>query len=195
MSYRRDTQMKPMELKPEELLYFRKGNAAIFKKVVDLYHGRIYANAIRLVKNQNNAEEITQRVFVKSYLECKKFRGACKLSVWLYRITFNECLSFIKKQKRGPSLSIESLKENSIPPPIAVLHDCEGQRVMIDRAMDTLKPKERVVLVLWYFEELSYKEISERTGLTLSNVKVKLHRAKQKLKQMLQPHKQYLYER
>ena len=66
---------------------------------------------------------------------------------------------------------------------------------MIDRAMDTLKPKERVVLVLWYFEELSCKEISERTGLTLSNVKVKLHRAKQKLKQMLQPHKQYLYER
>ncbi|SRR5210317_649357 len=184
-----------MELNSEELLHFREGHAAVFKKVVALYHGRIYANAIRLVSNRNDAEEIAQRVFVKSYLECKKFKGASKLSVWLYRITFNECLNFLKKQKREGALSIQDLQENSLPPTIVAQLDSEGKRGVIDRAMDNLKPQEKAILVLWFFEDYSYKEISERTGLSLANVKVKLHRAKQKLKQALQPYQQCFYER
>jgi len=184
-----------MELNTNEIDDFRKGNHAVFEKLIETYKNRVYANVIRLVHHKNDAEEITQRVFIKCYLECKKFRGESKLSVWIYRIAYNEAINFIKKQKRWVfKTSFSKLDHQGETPSIFKTIEQEDKKEFLKTAMQNLTVEERWLIILWCYDEMSYKEIAAHTGLSLSNVKVKLHRGKHNLKQQLEPFKNNFYE-
>lgn len=184
-----------MELNSNEIVDFKNGKKAVFAKFIEVYKDRIYNNVIRFVCNQNDAEEITQRVFIKCYQECSKFRGEAKLSVWIFRIAYNESLNFLKKRNKWVFDEVISHNRRTIQAPI-VFENLERQdkKELIEKAMRILKADERWVLILWCYEDLSYNEIAVYTGFTLSNVKIKLHRAKQQLKQELEPFKNHFYE-
>jgi RNA polymerase sigma-70 factor (ECF subfamily) len=184
-----------MAFNEQELNRFKRGETPIFEKIIEEHKDKIFGNVIRLVRNEADAEEITQIVFVKCYTERKKFRGDSKLSVWLYRIAFNEALLFLRQNKKWLRLEEQARKSVPCNPKVEQLYDEKNKKEWLNKALDQLQPDEKRVIGLFYYEELSYQEIKERTGLTLSNVKIKIHRGKKKLKEQLIPYQNFFYER
>lgn len=179
-----------------------KGDTKSFAVLVDRYKDLVFTLAIRMLKNREEAEEVSQDVFVKVYKSLSKFKGDSKFSTWIYRITYNSCLDTLKKYKQ---------EYHIIPVDVYTEH----QVMIIDNAFDALVEKEQrqaiedclyrlpsedsFLLTLYYFEGQSLDEISKILGLTANNVKVKLFRSRKKLtsilKQRVEPEIIEQYER
>ena len=179
-----------------------KGDTKSFAVLVDRYKDLVFTLALRMLKNKEEAEDVSQDIFIKVYKSLSKFKGDSKFSTWIYRITYNSCLDTLKKYKQ----------EYQIVP----IDDYTGRQVIIlENAFDALAEKEQkqaiedclhklpnedsFLLTLYYFEEQSLDEISKILGLTANNVKVKLFRSRKKLtsilKQRLEPEIIEHYER
>lgn len=150
-------------------------------RLVDRYKDGVFGLCLRLVKNKESAEELTQDVFVKMYKALANFKTESKFSTWLYRIAYNHCMSHFRTQKSATSSLQDSAHLTTINEGAERL-DLEDQRRLIKQLLHQLPQDERVILQLFYLEEQSIKEICAITGFGLSNVKVKLHRAKNKLR-------------
>ncbi|MNQ71613.1 ECF RNA polymerase sigma factor SigW [compost metagenome] len=179
-----------------------KGDTKSFAVLVDRYKDLVFTLAIRMLKNREEAEEVSQDVFVKVFKSLSKFKGDSKFSTWIYRITYNSCLDTLKKYKQ---------EYHIIPVDVYTEH----QVMIIDNAFDALVEKEQrqaiedclyrlpsedsFLLTLYYFEGQSLDEISKILGLTANNVKVKLFRSRKKLtsilKQRVEPEIIEQYER
>lgn len=161
------------------------GNTEAFRSIVDYYRDAVYGLSLRLVSNQMEAEELAQDTFLKVFKSISSYRGESKFSTWLYRITYNTCISHLRKNKPDlveiqeyhGSSNFNSGYDNLIK---------EDNINAIKIILAQLKPDDRAIIQLFYLEENSIKEISEITGFTNANVKVKLHRSKQKLKIMME---------
>ena len=161
------------------------GNTEAFRSIVDYYRNAVYGLSLRLVSNQMEAEELAQDTFLKVFKSISNYRGESKFSTWLYRITYNTCISHLRKnspdlveiQEYHGSSNFNSGYDNLIK---------EDNINAIKIILAQLKPDDRAIIQLFYLEENSIKEISEITGFTNANVKVKLHRSKQKLKTMME---------
>lgn len=160
------------------------GNISQYGILVDKHSGKIFALALSLLKNREDAEEVTQNVFLKAFQSLDKFRGESKFSSFLYRICYNESMNQIKSRKI--TTDIEDLKSGvfEINDDFYSLRQNE-QRKFLSIALEELKPEFSMVLTLFYMEDRSYEEITELTGMSLSNVKVRLHRAKNALAEVL----------
>ena len=179
-----------MEIEVTVLQKICEGQKELFGQVIDMYQDRMYATALRIVGNREDAQEVTQNAFVKCYYYLPEFRGDAKVSVWLYRIVYNEALTFLKQHKRYVFSEDENGFDFDAPESSAIEAKLERdeQHQTIQKALAQLKKEERGLISLFYLEELSYAEIVEVTGLSLANVKVKVHRAKKKLKVILSPY-------
>ena len=159
----------------------RLGNGNAFKTLVDNYKDMVYTLCIRMVKNNMIAEELTQDSFLKAYRSIHSYRSESKFSTWLYRIAYNTCISSFRKNRIDEVELSDFNQETSINAGLVNLE--EGDRnEMLKKLILSLKKEDQVIIQLFYLEELSIKEICEVTGLTDSNVKVKLHRSKQRMK-------------
>jgi RNA polymerase sigma-70 factor, ECF subfamily len=161
---------------------FAEGDAAAFDRLFLKYQDYVYNICLGIVGNPEDARDCTQETFLKVYKNAKVFRGQSALSTWIYRIAVNQCLGSLRKKPKSPvaSLDDENCKElpDSSPPPWA---DAErkAEEQEIREIMDRLTPDYKAVLVLRYFQELSYEEMTQVLGWNLAVVKVKLHRARQ----------------
>jgi len=165
-----------------------KGNVNSYTVLVERYKQMVFTLAIRMLKNREGAEEISQDVFVKAYQNLSKFKGESKFSTWLYKITYYASLDAIKKNKRQiTSDDIDNVKEVNLDSMESALHYLENKErtAIINEALYKLKEEDRVLLTLFYFEEISIKEISKIMDLTDDNVKVKLFRSRKKLANIL----------
>ena len=179
-----------------------QGDTNSFTVLVDRYKDLVYTLAIRMLKNNEEAEEVSQDTFLKVFKSLAKFKGESKFSSWIYRIAYNTCLDKIRKQKRDPVV-------------VAIDEFTEHQVITIDNALDKLIAQERkqvihdclqllpsdvgFLLTLYYFEEQSIEEISKVIGISTANVKVKLFRSRKKLaiilRKRLEPEIINYYER
>jgi RNA polymerase sigma-70 factor (ECF subfamily) len=137
--------------------------------------------------NREDAEEIAQDAFVKGYRSLGSFRRDAKFSSWLYRIVFNAAVARIRR-RRPASVSLDDAAFAAEPGmeaegPAQLMQ--KERRACIAKAMSALDPSEAAVVTLFYLEEQGVAEISESTGLSASNVKVKLHRSRKKLQEIL----------
>ena len=165
-----------------------KGNVNSYTVLVERYKQMVFTLAVRMVKSKEGAEEISQDVFVKAYQNLSKFKGDSKFSTWIYKIAYYASLDAIKKNKRQIlSDNIDTVKEVNLESTESVLQYLENKErtAIINKALFQLKEGERVLLTLFYFEEISIKEISKIMDLTDENVKVKLFRARKKLANVL----------
>lgn len=165
-----------------------KGNVNSYTVLVERYKQMVFTLAIRMLKNREGAEEISQDVFVKAYQNLSKFKGESKFSTWLYKIAYYASLDAIKKNKRQiASDDIDAVKEVNLESMESSLHYIENKErtTIINKALYQLKEEDRVLLTLFYFEEISIKEISKIMDLTDDNVKVKLFRSRKKLAHIL----------
>jgi RNA polymerase sigma factor (sigma-70 family) len=161
-----------------------KGNVNAYAFLVEKYKRMVYTLIIRIVKNREEAEEISQDVFVKAYKNLKNFKGESKFSTWIYKIGYYASLDVLKRNKRHVnSYNIEEISDNeleNVQDGLQILHESDRKRI-INEALLKLNEDERIILTLYYFQELAIKEIAKVVDLSEENIKVKLFRSRKKL--------------
>ena len=178
------------------------GDTHAFAVLVDRYKDLVFTLAIRMLKNREEAEEVSQDTFIKVYKALPKFKGDSKLSTWVYKVAYNTCLDSIKKNNRRQSeVTIDSFTENQIKTldnALSALEEKEQQQTIQD-CLQQLSSKDSFLLTLFYFEELSLEEVSKVVGMAPNTVKVNIHRARKRLasilKQRMEPETIQSYER
>lgn len=176
---------------PEDQLYIDatiNGDAKAFAALVDRYKNMVFTLAMKIVKNTEEAEEVSQDVFIKVYQVLQTFKGDSKFSTWLYRIAYNRSLDYLKKQKRNlRTSSIDADTEYHLPSVENALNGLElnERKLAIKAAIDKLPEEDAVVITLHYFDELSLKEIGEVMNMEANTVKVRLFRSRKRLAALL----------
>jgi len=165
------------------------GDTASFAGLVDKHRDMVYTIALRIARNHHDAEEIAQDAFLKVYRSLDSFRQQSKFTTWLYRIVYNTAISRVRKKRHETTAIDEALIENysvdEVHSQVQGL-DEEEQKMLIDATLDKLPEEESTLISLYYLSECSVDEISQITGLTLSNVKVRLHRTRKKMYTLMQ---------
>jgi RNA polymerase sigma-70 factor (ECF subfamily) len=167
----------------------KKGDKQAFRSLIEQYKHMVYTLALRMVKNEEDAEEISQDVFLKVYQSAGTFRGDAKLSTWLYRIAYYRSLDYLKKNKRNPqTTSLEWDEVTNIQMAEMAWEHMETleRRQIIQSALEHLPGEDGVILSLFYFESFSLKEIAGVLNITISAVKVRLHRSRKRLASILE---------
>jgi RNA polymerase sigma-70 factor (ECF subfamily) len=179
----------------------RERDEKAFREVVEEYSDRIYNLTYRMLGNREEAEDVSQEVFITVFKSIDSFRGDSKLSTWLYRIAVNHCKNRIKYLSRRhdrdqSEYDEELLREqaagaatapNPAPRPDKQLEGLELEQIM-QRCIAQLEEEHRLVIVLRDVEDLSYEEICAITNLPTGTVKSRLHRARLALKKMMLEH-------
>lgn len=169
------------------------GNPQAFSTLVEKYQSFVYTVALKMLKVREEAEEVAQDSFMKAYESLSSYRGEAKFSSWLYSIVYRKALDRIRKNKRSKTVD---LVEETTAIPLGTmdnaLHQLEikERNAMIKKCIDALPESDAGIVMFFYFEELSIKEIAEITQLSEDNVKVKLHRSRKKLFTLLE---QYVF--
>lgn len=179
----------------------RERDEKAFREIVETYGDRVYNLTYRMLGNREEAEDVSQEVFITIFKSIDSFRGDSKFSTWLYRIAVNHCKNRIKylarRHDRDQSeYDEEALREqaagaatapNPSPRPDKQLEGVELEQIM-QRCIAQLEEEHRLVIVLRDVEDLSYEEICAITNLPTGTVKSRLHRARLALKKMMLEH-------
>lgn len=159
----------------------KSGKTANYSYIVDKYKNIVFSIALKVLKNREDAEEMAQESFIKAYKSLHTFKGTAKFSTWLYRITYNTCISELRKRKMYfASTEDVQIKDETQEMNLDGIPE-ENRAQAIKEAMNRLPEDEYTLILLFYFEEQSIEEICRVTGLSESNAKVKLFRARKKL--------------
>lgn len=167
-----------------------------YAELMKLYRDSIYYILVKIVKNTDDAEDLTLETFGKAFKYLDKYSPQYAFSTWLFRIAVNNSIDFIRHKNNIPQCVDSELSDyepeqliehtQSEVTPTPEDHVMDKQRIeMLRLAVRQLPDKYRKVVELRYFEDLSYEEISERLNITLSNVKIQLLRAKNMLSQLM----------
>jgi len=166
-----------------------EGDRNAFAYLVDKYKTMVYSLALRLVKDREEAEEISQDAFIKAYQSLASFKGKAKFSSWLYRIVYNTAISKLRKQPAGRVSLDESTISDTLYVDSKENYDTlsAGERKKyLEKALDSLDSDEKMFVILYYYEDQDLDEIASIAGLTKTNTKVKLFRARKKMLTVLQ---------
>lgn len=177
--------------KNEDIFYIeavRKGNVSAFSVLIERYQDMVYSLALKLLKNTEDAEEMAQDTFIKAFQKLDMYEGKSKFSTWLYSITYNACISELRKRR----IQFTSLEEQRFSDQEEMkIHSYfsetkkEDQEKYLNLALSKLPEDDQVLVTLYYYENQSMDDISMITGLTVSNIKVKIHRARKKMYELL----------
>ena len=167
----------------------------VFRRLFDAWHTRIYQTCYRLMEHPQEAEDITQEVFVRAMEAYDRFRGDADPGTWLYRIAVNQCLNVRRRKRRLQWLALDFWNEGADE---AASHDnrsvgaeeelqqADRERI-VGKAIDALPERQRTALILSHFERMPYKSIARVMDCSPSAVESLLHRAKTNLGKRLRP--------
>lgn len=172
----------------------KSGDIDAFEELIAKYEKRVFSLIYNMLKNDNDIEDIAQEVFVKVYRNIDKFHGNSSLYTWIYRITTNLCLDYIKKQKSviyiDEKLQLDDGEvELQLPSEEKLqdeLYEEKELKQKLEKAIAKLQDKQRIMIVLRDIKGLSYEEISEILEMKLGTVKSQINRARLKLKEILE---------
>ncbi len=175
--------MQPEELKIIERV--KQGESEAFSLLVVKYQNIVFSVALKLLKNREDAEEMAQEAFIKAFRAIGTFRGGSKFSTWLLRIVYNNCISHMRK-KVLPLAKTDTLPEDETDLDSTTGEDMADERVRnLEGALKQLPSDEYVLIMMYYYENLTVGDICTVTGLGESNVKVKLFRARNRLRAIM----------
>lgn len=160
------------------------GDTNAFAMLVDRYKDFVFTLSLKMLQNREEAEESAQDTFIKIYKSLNSFKGESKFSTWIYKITYNNCLDRLKKQKRNRTvIELNEITEKEVKCLMNVLEKIEEaeRKKMIQDCVALLPAEEIFLITLYYFKENSLKEISQIMGINENNLKIKLFRARKKL--------------
>lgn len=170
----------------EELLHIKKvidGDLASFSYLVEDHKQGAFSLALRIVKNQEDAEEVAQDAFLKAYRSLKNFKRESAFSTWLYRIVYNTALSHLRKKQLPTTVLETEHSEYDLGETNRAFTELvrEDQRRYLALALEKLSAEEATMINLYYSKEKGMDEIAEIVGLSHGNVRVKLLRTRKKL--------------
>jgi RNA polymerase sigma-70 factor (ECF subfamily) len=166
-----------------DFFYVRRikaGDSGAFKYIVYKYQKTVLTIVMKIVENKEDAEDITQEIFIKVFKSLEYFREKSAFSTWLYRIAYNTTLSELRKRKL-PVISMEDnlpVEDETIT---EEFYQLEEKLYYLEKALKRLAPEESFLITLYYLDEQTIENISQVTNLSISNVKIKLHRIRKKL--------------
>ena len=165
----------------------KAGDKEAFTGLVDSYKDMVYTVCLRMLHTEADAEEAAQDVFIKAYRAIGSYQAKAKFSTWLYRITYNNCISVIRKRVKMidlvddvPESEVDEKEMNGLERLSA-----EERSRYLKMAIESLAETDAVVVTLFYYDQLSLDEIAEVTGLSSSNIRIKLHRSRKKMYQVI----------
>jgi RNA polymerase sigma-70 factor (ECF subfamily) len=162
----------------------REGDADCFACLVDRYSRQVHSLILKVVDCREDAEELAQDVFMKVYKNISSFRENSSFSTWIYRIAYNTAISATRKRKPEFPAIEETQLNNVSEEEVAEMMghtDTSAQVERLEKAVALLPPDERGIILLYYMQEKTVEELVGITGLTASNIKVKLFRIRKKL--------------
>ncbi len=190
-------------LSEEELVRrIQRGDEAAFDSLMELCGPRVYNIAYRMVGNHEDAEDMAQEAFVRMYRAIPKFDWRASFTTWMYRIITNACLDELNRRQRRPALLNDvAANENfdmenmphSGPQPEEYALTRERQHEL-QRALNTLPDKHRMLVLLYDIQGLSYQQISSALGMNLGTVKSRLNRARIALRESISQFREQLVE-
>ena len=170
------------------------GDMAAFEELVARHRDKIYARAYSMMRNEEEAVDLSQEAWVKGWQRLRQFQRESSFGTWVTRIVINLCLDQLRKQKRQRTESIEAMDEESggveRQMPVITVNPTAGLereelRQRIDRALGQLSHEHRTALVLHAFDEMEYKEIAKTMGCSIGTVMSRLFYARRKLAVLL----------
>ena len=182
--------------KADELLVkaAKRGDMLAFEELVARHRDKIYARAFSMMRNEDEALDLSQEAWVKGWQRLAQFQGEASFGTWMTRIVINLCLDQLRKQKRQRTESIEAMDQESggveRQMPVVTVNPTEGLertelRQRIDKALAKLSHEHRTVLVLHEFEEMEYKEIAKAMECSIGTVMSRLFYARRKMAAIL----------
>lgn len=170
------------------------GNKQAYAHIINKYKNQLYATILRMTRNPQNAQDLVQEAFVKVYQQLGKYDKRGAFSSWIYRVAINHCMDEFRKSSYKMKL-VEINEEQVVNPnhPEVIFLKKERNR-QLERLIAALPEEERMIILLRYVNELSYTEISELVDLPVSSVRNKLHRAKNKMRALVNREGGYFHE-
>ncbi len=166
------------------------GDYQAYAGLVNRYQNYVFTLTLRIVKNREDAEEVAQDVFIKAYKYLADFRGASQFTTWLYTIVNNTCISFLRKKKLDiHSLDNEKVFEmadNQDSGMRANMVEQKSKIAMVNEAIGLLNPDDAQIITLFYKAEQSLEETAQVLGIEVNAAKVRLHRARTRLKEKME---------
>jgi RNA polymerase sigma factor (sigma-70 family) len=175
-----------MEKKTDEY-YIReilKGDSGSFSQLVEKYNHLAFSLSMKILNQREEAEEAAQDAFVKAYKSLGAFQHSSSFKTWFFRIVYNTSISRLRTRKnievKIDDVKISDAEMHSTESAVALLNAEDRKRFLL-AGLENLEPEERAILKMYYYDENPIEDISTIIGLTVSNVKVKLHRSRKRL--------------
>ena len=179
-----------MEKKTDEY-YIReilKGDSGTFSQLVEKYSHLAFSLSMKILNQREDAEEAAQDAFIKAYNSLSSFQSSSTFKTWFFRIVYNTSISKLRTRKnievKFEDVKISDTEIQATENAIGKLNTDDRQKYL-QKGLERLEPDERALLKMYYYDDFSMDEVSVITGLTVTNVKVKIYRSRKKLLQEL----------
>lgn len=168
------------------------GEQQAYAELVGRYQNYVFTLAFRLTKNREDAEEVSQDIFVKAYRALADFKGNSKFSTWLYTIVNNTCITFLRKKKLQTysldKVGVFEAADSQDSGMRANLVEQKSKVAMVHNAISLLSPDDAEIITLFYKSEQTLEEIASILGVETNAAKVRLHRARTRLREKMERH-------
>ena len=158
-----------------------------FNEVIKIYTEPLYWQIRKMVIDHDDANDVLQNTFIKAWSSIENFRGDAKLSTWLYKIAINESITFINKEKQRNNVSLDdddSFLINSLASD--EWFDGDDLRLELQKAINSLPEKQRLIFNMLYFDDMKYEDMSEILGTTVGALKASYHHAVKKIEKFFE---------
>ena len=166
-------------------LLVQKGDGEKFGILMDRYEKKLFRYGKKFLSDLDNIEDVVQEVFIKTYKNIQSFDPSQRFSPWIYRIAHNTFINAIKKNSRIPLNFLDFdiiLAHTADDDPAVKERERKEMAEIIDKGLEKLKPSYKEIIILYYLEELSYKEIADILQVPIGTVGIRIKRAKEILK-------------
>jgi RNA polymerase sigma-70 factor (ECF subfamily) len=172
-----------------------EGDIRAFEQIVERHHRRIVSNCRYITRDPNNCEDLAQEVLTKAFFGLKNFEGRSSLRHWLQQIKINHCLNFVKKQEGKNHISIEEPKveefeQLKVSAVAQQQVEAMSDQKLIGSILDSMSTTLRVPLILCDMDELSYEEVAQNLGISLSAAKMRIKRAREEFRNLYKSRKE-----
>ena len=168
----------------------KNGNHSDYSVLVDRYKNKAFSMLKRMLRNEFDAEEVLQDSFFKAFRSLETFKGEAKFSTWFYRIVYNSALTKLSSKRRKIEQEMSSVEDHLDLESNFDSIDAEKKNVseLVNEMINLLPEKYSTIITFFYLNELTCEEIAETMNISLSNVKVLLHRSRNAMRDMIEKH-------
>jgi RNA polymerase sigma-70 factor (ECF subfamily) len=171
----------------------QEGSPAAFEELVTKYQSKVFSMALSFTRNREAADDLAQEVFLKAYLALPRFHGKSEFGTWLYRISINHIKDYLRKKGRAKEVSLDDVHEIAFSNKEQTERaeqdrETEARRTLVQRFVQGLPEKYRVIVTLRDIQGLAYEQISQTLHLSPGTVDSRLHRARKMLHKKLAPY-------